>query len=181
MKFYGFNTSVIELISSFLCDRTQCVKFSANFSSVKHVKVGSPQGTKLGPILWLIYVNDLEIDGFCSLKYADDTNFYKPSFSRDQNDLVGEGIAKATDWSSKNSMLLNPDNSVVMNTSSSHMYKYDCNILVNGVTITPATEAKFLGVFIDKKLKFNKRIDYQVSKTNSRLFYATTKGARPQY
>ena len=43
----------------------QCVKFPAKFSSTKHVKGGSPWGTKLGPILWLIYVNDLEIDGFC--------------------------------------------------------------------------------------------------------------------
>ena len=125
MKSYGFSTSVIELISSFLCDRTQCVKFSANFSNIKHFKVGSPQGTKLGPILWLIYVTDLEMDDFCSLKYADDTNFYKPSFSRGQNDLVGEAIAKATDWSSKNSMLLNPDKTVVINTSLPHMYKYD--------------------------------------------------------
>ena len=53
------------------------------------------------------------------------TRLHKPSFSRDQNDLVGEAIAKATDWSSKNSMLLNPDKTVVMNTSLSHMYKYD--------------------------------------------------------
>ena len=79
-----------------------------------------------------------------SLKQADDTTFYRPSFSRDQSDLVGEAIGKATDWSSKNSMLLNPDKTVVMNTSLSHMCKYDCDILVNGVTMTPATEAKFL-------------------------------------
>ena len=65
MKFYDFNTSVIELICSFLCDRTQSVLFSASFSSIKHVEVDSPQGAKLGSILWLIYVNDLEIDGFC--------------------------------------------------------------------------------------------------------------------
>ena len=57
-----------------------------------------------------------------------------------------------------------------MNTSLSHMYKCDCNILVNGVTLTPATEAKSLGVFIDNKLNFNNHIDYLVSKTNSRLF-----------
>ena len=67
-------------------------------------------------------------------------------------------------------MLSNPDKTVVMNTSLSHMHKYDCNILVNGVTLTPATEAKFLGVIIDNKLNFNNHIDYLVSKTNSRLF-----------
>ena len=53
------------------------------------------------------------------------TRLHKPSFSRDQNYLVGEAIAKATDWSSKNSMLLNPDKTVVINTSLPHMYKYD--------------------------------------------------------
>ena len=67
-------------------------------------------------------------------------------------------------------MLINPDKTLVMDTSLSHMHKHDCNILVNGVTITPAREAKFLGVFIDNKLNFNNSIDYLVSKTNSRLF-----------
>ena len=44
------------------------------------------------------------------------------------------------------------------------------NILVNGVTLTPATEAKFLGIFIDNKLNFNNYVDYLVSKTNSSFF-----------
>ena len=56
-----------------------------------------------------------------------------------------------------------------MNTSLSYMYKYDSNTLVNGLTLTPATEAKSLGVFIDNKLNFNNHIDYLVSKTYSGL------------
>ena len=68
------------------------------------------------------------------------------------------------DWSSKNFMLLNPDKTVVMETSLSQMYKYDSNILVNGVTLTPATDAKSLGDFIDN------HIDYLISKANSRIF-----------
>ena len=57
--------------------------------------------------------------------FADDTTFYKPSFSRDQSDLVGEAIAIAADWLSKNSMLLNPTKTLVMNNSLSHIYEYD--------------------------------------------------------
>ena len=54
-------------------------------------------------------------------------------------------------------MLLNPDKTVVMNTSLSHIYEYDSSFLVNGVTLTPATEVKLLGVFIDNKLNFKDR------------------------
>ena len=67
-------------------------------------------------------------------------------------------------------MLLNPDKTVVMETSFSYMYRYESNILVNGVTLTPTTDTKSLGVFIDNKLNFNNHIDYLISKTNSRLF-----------
>ena len=47
------------------------------FFRVLDISVGAPQGTKLGPLLWLFYVNDLNVDGFNIVKYADDTTFYK--------------------------------------------------------------------------------------------------------
>ena len=44
------------------------------------VSVGAPQGAKLGPILWLFYVNDSDVDGLNCLKYSDDSSFYKTVF-----------------------------------------------------------------------------------------------------
>ena len=70
MRSLGFDENIVRLISNFLGNRTQCAKFSGSFSDYKCIKVGSSQGTKLGPVLWLIYVNDLECDGFYSMKYA---------------------------------------------------------------------------------------------------------------
>ena len=49
------------------------MKLNVCFSEYINVFVGAPQGTKLGPILWLFYVNDLELDNFSVIKYADDT------------------------------------------------------------------------------------------------------------
>ena len=170
MRSLNFDENIVRLISNFLCNRTQCVKFSGSFSDYKSIEVGSPQGTKLGPVLWLIYVNDLECDGFSSLKYADDTTFYKPCSLNSDPQSISEAIENAIRWSNDNSMLLNSDKTVLMNTSLSHTNNFDEDILVNDVMIPPSDQTKFLGVIVDNKLNFSSHIEYLVSKCNSRLF-----------
>ena len=59
-----------------------------DFSEYLPFEVGSSQVTMLGPLLWLIYVHDLEVDGFYSVKYADDTTFYAASIDHYQNSWI---------------------------------------------------------------------------------------------
>lgn len=55
-----------------MCDITNSISVNLPF------EVGSLQGTKLGPMLWFIYANDLQVDGYHCMKYEDDTAFYNP-------------------------------------------------------------------------------------------------------
>jgi hypothetical protein len=170
MYSYGFNTNVIKLVGNFLSQRMQCVKFSNVFSPYVDIKVGSPQGTKLGPYLWLIYVNDLEVDGFTTVKYADDTTFYKSVHSHTSNDVILPAISATQSWAETNNMLLNADKTVIMNTSLSHQYFYKNEVVVDNCSISPSNVVKFLGVFIDNKLTCKKHVENLISKCNSRLF-----------
>ena len=107
------------------------------FSDYLPINVGSPQGTKLGPLLWIIYVNDLEVDSFFSVKYADDTTFYRPSHTHDQSGMVCEAIHRTQDWSNSNSMLLNAEKTVVMNTSLSSRRSYSDDIFIDDTDLSP--------------------------------------------
>ena len=146
------------------------MKFNGIFSDYLPINVGSPQGTKLGPLLWIIYVNDLEVENFFSVKYADDTTFYRASHTHDQAGIVTDAIHRTQDWSDSNSMLLNAEKTVVMNTSLSSKKTYDDDIFSNGTVLSPVDHTKLLGVVIDSKLSFNQHIEFLVSKSNSRLF-----------
>ena len=133
------------MLSSFLERRKQCVKVNGTFSSYIDVCVGAPQGTKLGPLLWLFYVNDLIVEDFNVIQYADDTTFYK-SFGK-QGSNVDSAVEKTMTWAEKNHMTLNAEKTVFMNVLINHRHKYEEPIILNGnIEISPSVLVKFLGV-----------------------------------
>ena len=170
MRSYGVKPNILRIVIYFLSKHKQCVRVNQTFSEYVSVNVGAPQGTKLGPILWLFYVNDLSVEGYNCVKYADDTSFYKTVFSPDE-DNVARAILTAQEWSMKNSMLLNSDKTQIMNILINHRYNYDDELFVHDdFSIQPTECIKFLGLFIDDHLNFSKHIDEVVSKCDKRIF-----------
>ena len=77
LKSYGISSQIFGLISSFLSNRQLRVVLDGNFSQEYPVNAGVPQGSILGPILFLLYINELPDDVICDIAiYADDTTLY---------------------------------------------------------------------------------------------------------
>ena len=75
VRFYGIGGKLYDWIKEFLSNRTQVVMVDGHHSRPEHVRSGVPQGTVLGPLLFLIYINDLEsvVTSSRSSSFADDT------------------------------------------------------------------------------------------------------------
>ena len=168
MDNYDFNSNVMMLVKSFLSNREQCVKYNGSFSKYSPVLVGTPQGTKLGPILWLIYSNDFDIENFNKVQYADDTTIYRPV--RNLSDNVSAGIEQAMAWSETNNMILNNDKAVILNVAFSDREGMNDPIPFHCGDIVPSKSAKFLGVTVDSTLTFSQHVSQLLSKCNSQIF-----------
>ena len=108
LKSHGMGNSIINWIEQWLTDRRQRVVVDGEVSGWKSVLSGVPQGSVLGPILFLVYINDLE-EGVIGkiLKFADDTKlFTKTKVIGDKNNLQDD-IDKLAKWSDKWQMLFN--------------------------------------------------------------------------
>ena len=114
LLFYGFDDSAIRLMSSYLSDRKQYVYIDGTASDMRGVGVGVPQGSCLGPLLFLIYVNDLpnSTDLLDSILFADDTSLFGAfsTVSIDRNSdvvLINRELDKVHTWLNVNKLSLN--------------------------------------------------------------------------
>ena len=100
--------SIINWIEQCLTDRRQRVVVDREVSSWKSVLSGVPQGSVLGPILFLVYINDLE-EGVTGkiLKYADDTKLFRKTKKIGDEKKLQDDIDKLVRWSEKLQMLFN--------------------------------------------------------------------------
>jgi hypothetical protein len=166
-----FNTQIIKLIYSFLVNRMLRVTMNGSCSEFSNVTVGVPQGTKLGPILWLIYINDLEFGSCRGIKYADDTTIYHPVKNCDTSDLQAS-LSGIEEWSRQNSMILNAAKTSVLNVCLRPGPNSDlASLTLNNSSLSTTNSVRFLGVILDQHLTFADHVQAILKKCNSRLYF----------
>ena len=143
--------------------RKQFVQIDDTCSEVKNVNFGVPQGSLLDPVLFNIYVADLQYNvNVKCFQYADDTAIYDNAKISDLNscrNTIHQSINKLSVWSKESTLAFNNDKTKVMILSTPqmsrvhHLDEYDPNIAVSGYKLERIKSCKLLGVHINEHLK----------------------------
>ena len=173
LQSYGIAGTVHKWISSFLTDREQFVNVNGSCSDTSHVSSGVPQGSVLGPTLFLIYINDLpeSIDSSSKL-FADDAKAYREVFTQLNNDVhLQTDLSNLDKWSTDWQLGFQPPKCKFMPIGHEPPYFYNmCDIKGNRSNLETVQSVKDLGVVLDKNLNFKEHIDTIVCKANRVLF-----------
>ena len=169
LKLYHFSEKTVKLFESYLSNRRQMVKVGNIKSVMLTVKSGVPQGSILGPLLFLLYINDVTLS--CQELnidlYADDSTLYESGFElyKIQNKLQSN-LNCIIDWCVINNMSLHPMKTKCMLIGSSHKLKNTnmLNLSINDTIVENVTVQKMLGVYIDNNLTWHVHIDYVCNK-----------------
>ena len=113
LKYYGITGLANSLCASYLANRTQYVEFKNRQSKHTNINVGVPEGSIMGPLLFIIYINDIILSSniFKFTLYADDTTLFTTIKSPDENNshtqLINNELSKVTNWLLANKLPLN--------------------------------------------------------------------------
>ena len=157
----GLRGKIYDILNSYLTNRQQCISIKKQQSSFGSIFCGVPQVSVLGPLLFLIYVNDLP--AFCTncnvTMFADDTNIYGKV-----DDGINDTIENVSVWMESNKLATNRDKckaiSFVATNETPEIKIYDYSIEF-------VDHIKYLGVYIDSKLSFKSHIEKIISRMNS--------------
>ena len=156
----GISECLILWIYSYLGKRTQSIRHSNCLSSPQEVLSGVPQGSKLGPLLFILYINDLAqcIKHALLLLYADDCKLVMQINSPFDSFKLQTDLTALEEWSLKNLIPLSTPKCAVMHTYRCHspfFFQYK----LNNQPLNTVNSFKDLGVIFDNKLKFKEHID----------------------
>ena len=171
LDLYGFRGLPLQLISNYLSDRYQVTKIGNSFSSPKSVKIGVPQGSHLGPLLFLLFINDLPNIStlFSPLLFADDlTMCFRGSNPQTLMETCTSEIENLVSWAINNRLSINYRKTFYMIFTNKRNISIP-SVIINGSIIYEKLEGKFLGVLLDNKLKFNMHIDFISKKVSKSI------------
>ena len=172
LNYYGLRGKINKLIQSYLTNRRQYVSLNGYDSEVKDLTCGVPQGSSLGPLLFLIYINDFRLclNEAKSGHFADDTFIlYSNKKLKSIETVVNTELKQVSSWMKLNKLSLNSDKTqLIFFHSQRHILNYDSiSIKFNNKKLYPVDNIKYLGMYIDKYLSWDFHI-MQLSKKLSR-------------
>ena len=167
LNHYGIRGEANYLIQSYLSDRKQYVLLDDKASSHQPVTLGVPQGSILGPLLFIIYINDLST---CTSRtnvslFADDTCLCVSDTNLTKlQQTVNDEIELVQRWMNANMLTINPTKSVALLINPKTNWKNLIEISINKSYISSQDTSRYLGIELDNNLKFHKHISNLTSK-----------------
>ena len=161
---YGFGGNLLTWFSNYLSSRKQKVVCEGATTDAKPVLGGVPQGSILGPLLFLLYIND--ITDYClSLVYlyAEDSTLMAPITCEDNNQSLWESLRSLVDWG----LTFNPNKCKFISFSRKAAKIY-MEYQIDGTNLEWASSLLDSGLLVDHKLSWNEHIDMIVSKNDKR-------------
>lgn len=167
VKSYGIDNQVLNWIKAFLTGRWQRVCLNGSYSGWSEVSSGIPQGSVLGPLLFLIYINDLPDVSHDSEVYlfADDAKVFHEIATEEDREHLQEDITRMKNWTDKWLLRFHPTKCKAMSVGHTRCERFEYKL--DDHVLEYSSCEKDLGVNIDENLTFEEHISEKVNKANS--------------
>ena len=171
LEHYGVRGVALEWFASYLTGRKQFVSFNGESSDLKEISCGVPQGSVLGPLLFLLYINDLPnvSEKLNFFLFADDTNiYYESNDLQNLEKVVNNELKHLSLWLKVNrlSLNINKTNFVIFHSNQRRLH-HNVTLKLDRKAICQKDYIKYLGVFVDCHLSWKHHISI-ISKKVSR-------------